>query len=100
MEPDVVVSDIHLPDGDGATFCMTHAHLHPRAKWILMSGNQDLVRQGNQLKSIAEMPAFAVADKPVPLRLLDRFIPSATQRASQSISGNRRPGSRATSPGV
>jgi hypothetical protein len=47
-----------------------------------MSGNQDLVRQGNQLKSIAEMPAFAVVDKPVPLRLLDRFIQSATPRAA------------------
>jgi DNA-binding NtrC family response regulator len=78
IEPDVVVSDIHLPDGDGATFCMIHARRHPKAKWILMSGNQELVRQGNQLKSISDMPAFAVVDKPVPLRLLDRFIQAAT----------------------
>src|SRR5688500_18983060 len=60
IEPDVVVADIHLPDGDGATSCMTHARRHPRAKRILMSGNQELVRQGNQLKSISDMPAFAV----------------------------------------
>jgi hypothetical protein len=43
--------------------------------WLLMSGNDDLVRLGGQLKSIGgAKPNFAIVEKPVPLRLLDRFI--------------------------
>ena len=77
MHPDVVMSDICLPDGDGASFFVTHAGAHTQAKWLLMSGNQDLVRQGNRLGAEGDASPFAVLDKPVPLRLLDRFIRSA-----------------------
>ena len=81
MRPDVVMSDINLPDGDGASFCMAHAGNQLQAKWLLMSGNQELVRQGNMLRSVAETPPYAVLDKPVPLRLLDNFIRSWMNRA-------------------
>ena len=81
MRPDVVMSDINLPDGDGASFCMAHAGNHRQAKWLLMSGNQELVRHGNMLRSVAETPPYAVLDKPVPLRLLDNFIRSWMNRA-------------------
>ncbi len=81
MRPDVVMSDINLPDGDGASFCMAHAGNHTQAKWLLMSGNQELVRHGNMLRSVAETPPYAVLDKPVPLRLLDNFIRSWMNRA-------------------
>jgi DNA-binding NtrC family response regulator len=80
MKPDIVLSDICLPDGDGASFCMKHAGKHPQAKWLLMSGNQELVRQGNRLKNVAEAPPFAVLDKPVPLRFLHTYIQSATNK--------------------
>ena len=78
MKPDIVLSDIRLPDGDGASFCMKHAGKFPEAKWLLMSGNRELVRQGNRLKNVAEAPPFAVLDKPVPLRFLATYIRSAT----------------------
>ena len=80
MRPDIVMSDINLPDGDGASFCIAHSGNHRQAKWLLMSGNQELVRHGNMLKSVAETPPFAVLDKPVPLRLLDKFIRSWMER--------------------
>ena len=75
MTPDAVLSDINLPDGDGVSFCMSNAPRFPGALWLLMSGDDDLVRLGAQLKTKAgSKPAFAIVEKPVPLRLLDRFI--------------------------
>jgi DNA-binding NtrC family response regulator len=76
MTPDAVLSDINLPDGDGMSFCLSNAARFPAAIWLLMSGNDDLLRLGSQLKSIGgeKKPSFAIVEKPVPLRLLDRFI--------------------------
>lgn len=75
MAPDAVLSDINLPDGDGVNFCMGNAQRFPAAIWLLMSGDNDLLRLGSQLKSIGgEKSPFAIVEKPVPLRLLDRFI--------------------------
>jgi len=77
--PAVVVADIHLPDGDGVSFCRDMAEIYPDTKWVLMSGNADLVRQGNR----ARTSAFAVIDKPIPLRTLDRFVADATMRRAR-----------------
>jgi len=78
MTPDVVLSDINLPDGDGVNYCVSNATRFPAAPWLLMSGDEDLLRLGNRLKSIGGlMPSFAIVEKPVPLRLLDRFIGGA-----------------------
>jgi DNA-binding NtrC family response regulator len=78
MAPDAVLSDINLPDGDGMSFCLGNAARFPEAIWLLMSGNDDLVRLANQLKSIGgEKPSFAIVEKPVPLRMLDRFVSGA-----------------------
>ncbi|MDP2331915.1 MAG: hypothetical protein Q8M19_14590 [Reyranella sp.] len=75
MMPDAVLSDINLPDGDGMNFCMSNAARFPAEMWLLMSDNVDLLRLAAQLKSIGgEKPSFAIVEKPVPLRLLDRFI--------------------------
>ena len=71
---DTVVSDIRLPDGDGVSFYVENARRFPSVKWILMSGNHDLVRLGNELKGVSDLPGCAIVDKPVPLRLLDRFV--------------------------
>jgi DNA-binding NtrC family response regulator len=74
-KPDAILCDIRLPDGDGITFCVNNAPRLPGVMWLLMSGNHDLVRLGNQLKGLkADMPSYTIVDKPVPLRLLDRFI--------------------------
>jgi DNA-binding NtrC family response regulator len=74
LAPDVVVSDIHLPDGDGVSFLVANARRFPRTRWILMSGNHELVRLGNRFRNLSEAPDCTVIDKPVPLHLLDRFI--------------------------
>jgi two-component system response regulator HydG len=71
--PVIVLSDIRLPDGDGVSFCIEMAEKLPGTKWVLMSGNRDLVRLGN----MAHTNAFAVIDKPVPPKALERFVASA-----------------------
>lgn len=74
MAPDAIVSDIRLPDGDGVKFYIDNASRLPNTKWILMSGNHDLVRVGNQIKAAGDLPPCAIVDKPLPLRLVDRFL--------------------------
>ena len=71
---DIVMSDINLPDGDGAVFCMANASKHPGTTWLLMSGHSDLVQQSRQLKRDPDAPPFSVLSKPVPLRVLDDFV--------------------------
>ena len=77
LAPDIIVSDIRLPDGDGVSFYAANARRFRGTRWILMSGNHDLVRLGNRLKNLSDLPGCAVVDKPVPLRLLDQFIQQA-----------------------
>ena len=71
---DIVMSDINLPDGDGAVFCMANAGKHPGMTWLLMSGHSDLVQHSRQLKRDPDAPPFSVLSKPVPLRVLDDFV--------------------------
>ena len=58
MTPDAVFSDINLPDGDGVSFCVKTAERYPGTLWLLMSGNDDLLRLGNELKSIGGEKLF------------------------------------------
>jgi DNA-binding NtrC family response regulator len=82
MTPDAVFSDINLPDGDGVSFCVKTAERFPGTLWLLMSGNDDLLRLGNELKSIGGEKLFSIVEKPVPLRLLDRFISGVRNAAT------------------
>ena len=72
--PDAVVADINLPDGNGVDFCLEYAKKYPDAQWILMSGDHELVQHGQKARDLAAMPGFAIIDKPVPLRLLNRIL--------------------------
>ncbi len=74
LRPDVIISDVGLPDGNGATFCMSNAARLPHAKWLLMSGQTDMLRQSRTLVKQRDAPPFSVFDKPVPMRALDDFI--------------------------
>jgi DNA-binding NtrC family response regulator len=82
--PAVIIADIRLPDGDGISFYMENASRFPDAKWILMSGNHDLVRLASRLKDAVDLPTCTVIDKPMPMRLMTRFIDGqlATQRVA------------------
>lgn len=81
LAPDIVVSDIKLTDGDGISFYIEQARRFPHVKWILMSGNHDLVRLGNDYKDLSGLPGCTIVDKPIPLRLLGRVIDDAERAA-------------------
>lgn len=72
--PEIIISDICLPDGNGATFCIDNAPRVPHAKWLLMSGQTDELRQSRTLRKSADAPPFSVFDKPVPMHAIDDFI--------------------------
>ena len=78
LQPEVIVSDVALPDGNGATFCMENARRFPQAKWLLMSGQTDMLRQSRNLVKQPDAPPFSVFDKPISMRALDEFIRLAT----------------------
>lgn len=79
--PDVIVTDIRLPDGDGGAFYVANARRFPRARWVMMSGDHDLERLADQLHGLSDLPRCVVLDKPVPLRLLNRFISDVVAEA-------------------
>ncbi len=89
-EPDVVISDINLPDGDGAAFCAEQAPRFLRTKWLVMSGDPNAAHRSRQLKRDADAPPFSVLNKPVPMRMLDDFVRLAAGAAEASrTSGHR-----------
>jgi|SRR5436190_1901570 len=79
LRPEVIISDVALPDGNGAAFCMENARRFPFAKWLLMSGRTDMLRQSRSLVKQPDAPPFSVFDKPVSMRALDDFIRLAGQ---------------------
>jgi DNA-binding NtrC family response regulator len=81
LAPNMVVSDIRLPDGDGITFYFRQARRFPGMRWNLMSGNHDLVRIGNDFRVKSDLPGYSIVDKPILLRLRDRFIQNSRQAA-------------------
>lgn len=83
--PDIVVSDINLPDGDGAEFCVAHAAQNPDTKWLLMSGDPDRFRQSRQLRRAPDAPPFSVLEKPVSLGTLDEFVRLAMLQKATSL---------------
>jgi CheY-like chemotaxis protein len=74
LQPDVVVSDVGLPDGNGAAFCLENAPRLPRTRWLVMSAQPDMLRHTRTLVKRPDAPPFRVVDKPVPLPALDEII--------------------------
>ena len=70
VHPSVVLLDIKMPALDGLSAAKLIVELPWRPKVILMSGFDDSVRLANK----AGLPVFAVLEKPVPLRMLARFV--------------------------
>ena len=77
LQPDVVVSDVGLPDGNGATFCLENMRRLPRTKWLIMSAQSDMLRHSRTLVKRPDAPPFSVFDKPVPFHALDDVIRQA-----------------------
>jgi len=77
VRPDVVVSDVGLPDGNGADFCFDNVPRLPRARWLIMSAESEMLRHARTLVERPDSPPFNLFDKPVPLRALDDVIRQA-----------------------
>ena len=90
--PQSVVADINLGDGNGLDFCLKLAPRMPETQWIVMSGDHELVRQAGHAKDPAAMAEIAVIDKPVPLRLLNRYLLQGAERAALVSAENARRG--------
>jgi DNA-binding NtrC family response regulator len=80
--PDAVVADVNLSDGSGLNFYLRHGPRLPEVQWIVMSGDHELVRNALQATRPLAMPSRAVIGKPVPLRLLNRYLSEAGERRS------------------
>ena len=70
MQPRIVLLDMNMPKNDGVEAFRWMREQRSDAKIILMSGYMDRVREANE----SELGAFAVVEKPIPLRTLGRFI--------------------------
>ena len=68
--PQVVISDISMPEISGITLTRQANSKGTSTKIILMSGDSDMVRAAN----IQHSGAFAVIHKPVPLKMLASFV--------------------------
>ncbi len=78
QQPDVLLLDIRLPDTSGIELAVRAAALSPASKIILMSGYDDAVIEANK----ANLEVFAVIEKPVPLRVVARFLHQALRVAA------------------
>lgn len=70
VQPSVVLMDIKMPAMDGLSAAKLMVDLPWQPKIIMMSGFDDSVRRANK----AGLSVFAVLEKPIPLRLLARFV--------------------------
>lgn len=71
--PAIVLLDIKMPDISGIEVAGIVADMEPQPKIILMSGYDDAVIEANK----ANLDVFAVIEKPVPLKVVQRFIEQA-----------------------
>lgn len=72
-KPAVVIMDVRMPGLDGIKAAQLAANLDYKPKIILMSGYADQVKRATQ----EGLDVFAVVDKPLPLRVLVRFVQNA-----------------------
>jgi CheY-like chemotaxis protein len=70
LSPRVVVMDLKMPGLDGIHVARLIEGLNPRPKVILVSGYPEYVYRAHQ----EDLGVFAVIEKPVPLKVLLRFI--------------------------
>ena len=73
LAPPVVLLDIKMPKMDGLAAGRIMADMPSQPKIILMSGFDESVRLANR----ADLPVFAVLEKPLQLRTLSKFIRAA-----------------------
>ena len=76
--PDVVLLDIHMPDGSGLDAASEIVRERPNTAIVLFTGDHGLVLHE---KDASETGAVAILAKPVPPRMLDATLRMAVSRA-------------------
>lgn len=70
LRPRIVLLDMNMPEIDGIEAFRWMRQQDSRTRIILMSGYANGVRQAE----VGELGAFAIVEKPIPLRTLGQFI--------------------------
>ena len=78
--PDVVLLDVHMPDGSGIEAAEQIAAQVPGVAVVLFSGDESLVLSEREVTATS---AIAFLPKPTPLRVLDSTLRLAVSRARE-----------------
>jgi len=84
--PDVVLLDVHMPDGSGIEAAEVITQSAPGVAVVLFSGDQALTLTDHDVASTA---AIAFLPKPAPPRVLDSTIRLAATRAKELASARK-----------
>lgn len=80
LAPDVVLLDVHMPDGSGIEAAEVITRTTPGIAVVLFSGDQSLTLSDHDVAATA---AIAFLPKPAPPRVLDSTIRLAATRAKE-----------------
>src|SRR5687767_11661494 len=86
LVPDVVLLDVHMPDGSGIEAAEKITRDTPGVAVVLFSGDQSLVLSDKEVESTS---AIAFLPKPAPPRVLDSTIRLAARRAKELSSARK-----------
>ncbi len=84
--PDVVLLDVHMPDGSGIEAAEKITQDTPGVAVVLFSGDQALVLSDRDVEATL---AIAFLPKPAPPRVLDSTIRLAARRAKELLSARK-----------
>lgn len=71
--PALVIMDIRMPGLDGVAAVEAIQGMHKKPKIILMTGDPESLQSANEKRP----DVFAIIEKPIPLRLVRRFVMEA-----------------------
>ena len=80
VAPDVVLLDVHMPDGSGIEAAAEITNALPGTAVVLFSGDQSVILTDHDITATA---AVAFLPKPTPPRMLDSTIRLAVSRARE-----------------
>ena len=86
LGPDVVLLDVHMPDGSGIEAAEKITRDHPGVAVVLFSGDQTLTLSDRDVEATS---AIAFLPKPAPPRVLDSTIRLAAMRAKELSSARK-----------
>ncbi len=79
FEPDIILSDIRMPNMDGVTFCRNINKILPHSRIIFLSGYSDK----EYLKAAIELGVVSYVEKPVNIAEIEQSVLKATEEIKQ-----------------